>query len=68
MKTRCYTPAVQQLCAQLDQKLGTLREDLAHYQDSTDTGADFGLPFDRFEKRAELCSALERRCVESIQR
>ena len=60
MKTRCYTPAVQLLCGQLDQKLATLREDLAHYQESTDTGADFVLPFDRFEKCVELCSALYR--------
>lgn len=68
MKTRCYTPAVQQLCLQYDQKLALLREDLVHFLGDRTEEMDSQAPFDKFEKRAELNAALARRCVGSVHK
>ena len=67
MKTRCYTPTVQQLCNQWDQKFTLLREDLAYYQDIT-SGSDTTIPFDRFEKRSQISTTLEDSCIQSAHK
>lgn len=68
MKTRCYMPTVQQLCSLWDQKLALLLEDLASYQEGkTEEEVEF-IPFDKFEKRAEINTNLEKRCVQSVKK
>lgn len=66
MKTRCYTPTLQQLCNQFDQKLGLLREDLAYYQDIAPNSET--IPFDKSEKRLKISASLEERSIESVHR
>jgi len=68
MKTRCYTPTVQQLCNQWDQKFILLREDLAYYQQDIATSTETATPFDRFEKRSQISATLEERCVKSAHK
>ena len=71
MKTRCYTPAVQQLCGQFDSKLAQLWEDLTPYQEGKADDATLVSsikPFDRFEHRAQVFTALDTRCGDSIRK
>ena len=65
MKTRCYTPLVQQLCSQWDQKLATLCDDLHPYQEGGESAVR---PFNKFESRARIFTVLERECVQSVHR
>ena len=68
MKSRCFTPSIQQSCSQWDHKLALLREDLMFYQKSELDNAGNVLPFDKLEMQAKIYSALETRCVESIHK
>jgi len=68
MKSRCFTPSIQQLCSQWDHKLALLREDLMYYQKNELYNRGNLLPFDKLEMQAKIYSALEIRCVESIHK
>lgn len=68
MKTRCYMPTVQQLCSLWDQKLALLREDLTYYQDGKTEEGELFIPFDKFDKHAQINEALEKRCVQSVRK
>ena len=68
MKSRCFTPSIQQLCSQWDHKLSLLREDLMYYQKNELYNRGNLLPFDKLEMQAKIYSALEIRCVESIHK
>lgn len=69
MKTRCYTPIVQQLCAQWDQKCTQLWEDLLPYQESKIEQADrTALAFDLHESRGQVFAEMDRRCVDSVKK
>ena len=68
MKSRCFTPSIQQLCSQWDHKLALLREDLMYYQETQLVKTENVLPFDKLEMQAKIYLALENRCVESVHK
>ncbi|XP_033750084.1 conserved oligomeric Golgi complex subunit 1-like [Pecten maximus] len=70
MKAKAYTPVIQSLCHNYDDKLLTLIEDCKHYiQPADDKDTQTDKPFNRYGDTADLLNHLKvtcHRCVEEL--